>query len=441
MSVNVLPEVKMARCSLPIALKRSPHGFRLAFGLCLVTSQLYAYSGKLLHGRGVLDEDNIHQKMIPASVQKIITMYLAWNILGPNYRFATHMTELTRHRHYQINFTFDPTLTSKDLESLIQKLPKNTKILLDIVSNGLTQPHHPLWEKEDLPYCYASPIGPAILNENCVLEEKTIKVSRSKNPKHKTHHKQPKSKPLMTTKKITLSSPYNPYASLPGTIRKLCKKNQVDVQKVTWVMHESQGKKVATHYSAPVSKIMFRGLKNSNNLVMDSLWFASAQSIVGSKRMTWKVSANTLMAYLRSKHSSWGGRVFMSDGSGLSHHNRVSIATLNALLQSIEKNDALFKWSLDSFPTATVDGTMKHRFSRFKQQFKDFSITAKTGTLRRVRNYCGWVKKTNGKRLRFIWIENAQAPHALEHKHLQEDAIINFISPHIKSSNKPHKRD
>ena len=122
-------------------------GLYVLFVLCLTLNIAYAKSAQLIHGKGVSKGENIHQKLIPASVQKVITMYLAWNILGPNYRYHTTLLQIHSNKSYQIVFTFDPTFKEKDLEALIQHLPKHTKINVELVSNGLTQPQNPLWEK------------------------------------------------------------------------------------------------------------------------------------------------------------------------------------------------------------------------------------------------------------------------------------------------------
>lgn len=403
----------------------------------LVCDVAHAKTARILHGKDVLEGSNIHDKIIPASVQKITTMYLAWNILGPNYRFKTQLTKISANMHYQLSFSFDPSLNDKDLIKLLKNLPTHTKINLDIVSNGLTQPHHPLWDKDDLRYCYAAPLGPAILNQNCKLENKVIKVGRS-NISAQSTKKRPHTKQIFTTKNISVSSPFQAYANMPAHIKVLARKHNVKIDKIKWVMHAQPGKIIAVHTSEPLTKLMYKGLKNSNNLIMDALWLASAQKLEGNKRITWQQSASILMTYLRTKHPNWGSSLYISDGSGLSIHNRVSISTLNLLLQTIEKNEQLHQWSMNAFPTAASDGTMKNRFHRYKQHFKNFTITAKTGTLKNVRNYCGWITRNNGTKLRFIWIENADRDKQLTHKHIQEDAIMKFISPHMNPPYRKH---
>lgn len=397
--------------------------------LALLLSCTWAANAHMLHGQGVRHQHREQQLMVPASVQKVVTMFLAWHILGPQHHFHTDLVRVDE-RHYQVVFGFDPTFSRTHLDSLIAKLPKKTPLRLDLVSNGLTQPRHPHWMKEDLPYCYAAPVGPAIIDENCSTHVRKIPVSGPKKAKGKNY------------KQVSVTKPNMPYQSLPQQVKVLAKKHGVRLSSLHWVMQARPGHVQARHHSAPLTQVMHPGLKHSNNLVMDALWLASAQKLNPHKRITWTEASRLLSHYLKKKHAfQWVDRIHMDDGSGLSPKNRIYLAALNQLLVRIEGHDTLFRWAIKAFPAATIDGTMKNRFGPYKSQLRHANIITKTGTFKRVRNYCGWITSTSGAKYRFIWFESATPPERLRPRMDQESAMFRLIEPYLRHTiSKPKKR-
>jgi D-alanyl-D-alanine carboxypeptidase/D-alanyl-D-alanine-endopeptidase (penicillin-binding protein 4) len=92
----------------------------------------------------------------------------------------------------------------------------------------------------------------------------------------------------------------------------------------------------------------------------------------------------------------------MEDGSGLSHFNAVSPAFLTSVLGymvKISKNSASFSASL---PT-TGQGTL-HHFSSIN--FPEKTLRAKSGSMKRVRCYAGYIRTNSGKDLAFALMVN-----------------------------------
>jgi len=384
---------------------------------CLISPISAREHAKLIEGHKVHAAQAIHTSMVPASVQKVITMYIAWEVLGPSYRFNTTLREIQPRNHYQLAFTFDPTLTNKDLEKIIKHLPRRTSLRLDLISNGLTQPQNPKWDTHDRTLCYGAPIGPAIVNNNCEIISQKVQMPIKKSFKKK----------YVKSQKITLQKPLNTYDNMPKRILHIARSNNIIIEKIHWSMKHKPGRTVISHTSRALSELMLPGIKKSHNLTMDALWFASAQKLTQQHSINWSKASKIITQYMNKTHPNISKNMLMYDGSGLSAHNRVTVDGLNKLLKNIERNPKLYQWAIKAFPVAGYDGSLKKRFGRYKNELKNFDIVAKTGTFKRVRNLCGWVKSKSGAIVRFIWLENKSSPHYLRPPHATEDDIMRDI--------------
>lgn len=95
-------------------------------------------------------------------------------------------------------------------------------------------------------------------------------------------------------------------------------------------------------------------------------------------------------------------QLFMEDGSGLSHFNAVTPAFLNSvlvLMAGSETNAQLFK---NTFP-ATGEGTLFH-FNKLNAGRAN--LRAKSGSMKRVRCYTGYIRSNSGKDLAFTLMVN-----------------------------------
>lgn len=92
----------------------------------------------------------------------------------------------------------------------------------------------------------------------------------------------------------------------------------------------------------------------------------------------------------------------LTDGSGLSRSNSVSAKNYCSLLKYmyLSKNREVFKSTL---PVAGVSGTLA---GFCKGQCAEGKIYAKSGTMRRIKSYAGYVETGSGKKLAFALIVN-----------------------------------
>ena len=103
----------------------------------------------------------------------------------------------------------------------------------------------------------------------------------------------------------------------------------------------------------------------------------------------------------------WRGKIpvsgmFIKDGSGLSRSNAIAPRHFCDLLKymSTSKNfDAYYS----TLPVAGVSGTLS---TVCKKQPAEGKVHAKSGTMNRIKSYCGYVETAGGKRIAFAFIVN-----------------------------------
>jgi serine-type D-Ala-D-Ala carboxypeptidase/endopeptidase (penicillin-binding protein 4) len=95
-------------------------------------------------------------------------------------------------------------------------------------------------------------------------------------------------------------------------------------------------------------------------------------------------------------------QLFMEDGSGLSHFNAVSPAFLTSVLGYMVKTSKNSDSFTESLPTAG-QGTL-HHFSSIS--FPEKTLRAKSGSMKRVRCYSGYIRTNSGKDLAFAFMVN-----------------------------------
>lgn len=95
--------------------------------------------------------------------------------------------------------------------------------------------------------------------------------------------------------------------------------------------------------------------------------------------------------------------MFMEDGSGLSPLNAISSRGLVNLLLYMRNKGRHFKEFYSSLPDAGKEGTLK---SNFRDPVFNSSLTAKSGSMTRVRSYAGFIKAGSGKEMAFCIIIN-----------------------------------
>lgn len=158
---------------------------------------------------------------------------------------------------------------------------------------------------------------------------------------------------------------------------------------------------VYTHQSPLLKEICERANEKSNNLYCESLLKA-----IGKKVKDKGTTADGVEAVLEF----WENRgfdtetFFMEDGSGLSARNAISPFSMASLLSKIGRDENLFPTFYNTLAICGKEGTVRYLFKNNKAVGS--RIRAKSGSIRRVRAYCGYAKTRSGKIMAFSIMAN-----------------------------------
>lgn len=195
--------------------------------------------------------------------------------------------------------------------------------------------------------------------------------------------------------------------------------DDVPAEKVS-KLKADRGKRVHTHVSPPLSKIIAIINKPSQNFYADQLLktlgaqsggrgsFSAGRRVVQDFLTTAGVNASSLQ---------------MVDGSGLSRQDMVEPQMTLALLQHMAKssNAQVFE---ESLPVMGVDGTLK---TRLRDTPAHKNVKAKTGTIGGVRSLSGYLTTTDGKRYAFVMMANNFTQPTKAATEAQDEALLKLI--------------
>ncbi len=140
------------------------------------------------------------------------------------------------------------------------------------------------------------------------------------------------------------------------------------------------------HQSEPLSQLLAELGKNSDNFYAEMILKALGSESTGGPGRS-QDGARVLLQWL-SERGLATPETRLSNGSGLFDANRISAASLAGALLAVHRNPALYPEFLAHLAVGGVDGTLRSRFRRFKEQRL---VRAKTGTLSAAVGLSGYV--------------------------------------------------
>jgi len=158
---------------------------------------------------------------------------------------------------------------------------------------------------------------------------------------------------------------------------------------------------IYTHNSPLLKDIIRRANEKSNNLYCEALLKAIGKKMKGK---------GSTEAGIEATLEFWESRgfnvetFFMEDGSGLSARNAVSPFGMASLMSKISRDKTVFEPFYDSLPIGGKTGTVKYMFRNNKTAGS--RVHVKSGSIRRVRAYCGYAKTKSGKLVAFSIMAN-----------------------------------
>ena len=373
-----------------------------------------ADTGKVHYG------NNERLLMHPASVQKVLTIIPAVEVLGDDYNFKTEL--YTRNNgEYLIKLGADPYLTTSDLETVTSKINRETvkKIYID---SSVIEPKDWgegwQWDDDMSPYMprfnaynldgnitkitviptelnkqafvINSQKSPIIFNNNVITGDKNdIKITRDN---------------IISSNTIKLegvvASPAAYY--IPNNNLKMYfNKKLTDVLedrniylKEPYVKAEKTNKDILTDsVEHPISQAVEDVLQNSNNMVLETMVkFAGGKYY--SKQGT-DIDGIHLFKEYCNKHGIDSSRIRIVDASGVSKNNLFDAEFITEFLLKNKDNKVYERMA------SPGQGTLSHRMLPLKDNLK-----AKTGTLSDVSSIAGYLTAKSGRKYAFCIMIN-----------------------------------
>ena len=171
---------------------------------------------------------------------------------------------------------------------------------------------------------------------------------------------------------------------------------------VKWSDRPASGQPLITGFSLPLTEIIADINKYSNNVMAQQLFLTL--SAAGDRHGSFAESRNTLARWWRQR---FGVRTtpVVENGSGLSRNERITAASLSALLQQAAggPNAATYEQSLS---IAGIDGTTRRLRARNPNSDAIGNATLKTGTLRDVTAIAGYAYGRSGAKYAVVGMIN-----------------------------------
>ncbi len=339
-------------------------------------------------GMVILDEDGQvlssrgDKAMAPASTMKLFTALAAVDVLGADHRFTTRVVDAGDGQIVLVGGG-DPLLTDKQSAAAakpasLEALAKATaaalsakgiqKVRLGYDSSLFTGPNFsPHWKASW--GSYLARTSPLLIGEGLITKWQA-------DPK--------------------------PAAAAAKAFAAQLKSAGITVTKVGAAKAAGTAAELAAVDSAPVSTIVARTLRLSDNLAAEVL--ARHVAIAAGQEASFDGAAAALKGWLVD-HGLWVDGMRILDGSGLAKKARVTPGVLARAVDLSLRTERLSVVAAQ-LPVAGVNGTMKARFNDKSEKVARGNVHAKTGTLVGIASLAGWLTTADGARLTFAAMAN-----------------------------------
>jgi len=383
----------------------------------------------------------------PASVIKVLTTYAAVLKLGFDYRWPTEVYTNGSIKNGVLNGDLivkgygDPTLSTKDLKSMvanikakgIRKVTGNIVIDRSYFSVGTknnsgfdkhtyspynAMPDAMMFNERISTICVTPnknavtkkvPDGSYVIKNNLQRVNKPCK-GRYSWPAFKIDNSAVKPQVVLQGKISNKCGKRNickvitkPYHSFYYALKDELKKSGVSVRgNMRLNKVPKKAKKLFTHYSRSLEKIVSRTAKKSNNLYARHLLLFLGAKMYGAPATLSK--GQQAVAYiLKSRGALHKSKLIIDNGCGLSRTSRLTAKGLAYVYDHAYKRYGS-RW-MKTLSIAGVDGTIRRRFRGTVVKNRAWM---KTGTLNRVKNIGGYVKTRKGKLYTVVILVNTK---------------------------------
>ncbi len=387
------------------------------------------------------------QMALPASTIKVVTALAALLQLGPDFRFQTQLESRGQLKGNTLTgdlvarFGGDPTLTRQDVRNMVTNLKKQGVQHIEgnlVVDTSVFASHDkaPGWPWNDITQCFSVPPAAAIVDRNCF----SVSLYSAPTPGDKafirvaSYYPVTMSSEVRTLARGSADAQYCELDVVPGELNRFtltgCLTQRSEPLPLAFAIQngasyagailKSELQNAGIDYSghlvrqtqptppatvlaktesAPLHTLLHTMLKNSDNLIADTVF-----RTIGHQRFgvpgTWRAGSDAVRQILRQQGNIDLGNSIQVDGSGLSRHDLISPATMMQVLQYIAQNDQKLDF-ISMLPLAGHDGTLLYR-GGLHEAGVDGKVSAKTGSLQGVYNLAGFMTTASGQRVAFV---------------------------------------
>ncbi|MDY7110228.1 MAG: D-alanyl-D-alanine carboxypeptidase/D-alanyl-D-alanine-endopeptidase [Planctomycetota bacterium] len=187
---------------------------------------------------------------------------------------------------------------------------------------------------------------------------------------------------------------------------------------------ESEGRIIAPVIYTPISTIVTRCNRDSENLYAECLLKRMGHALTGQPG-SWLNGAAIVrhVVHERLDDPALSSRLAVADGSGMSRDNRVAPALLTAWLNSFHNDERLGAIFLDSLAVGGESGTLRRRTTLHTSRLHGAIVRAKSGYINGVSCLSGYVTVSDGRRRCFCVMINDLNRPVRRAKKLQADIV------------------
>ncbi|NUN07551.1 MAG: D-alanyl-D-alanine carboxypeptidase [Ignavibacteriaceae bacterium] len=361
-----------------------------------------------------LDKDTIFalnpkEALVPASNIKLFTTVVAMNMYGPNYEIPTVLYSDTEpddkgviNGNLYIKGFGNGLFDTKDLESFVEGLKSFgiTRITGDILGDDSfldNEYSRNDWLEDDNNAQLIPPVSALVLDRNRKTERRRIRRNRYR------------------TVSVNIA---NPPAHAAQALLNSLKKNKITVLGTSGVGITPEDAFELGRVSVKMSDIVSIVNKRSDNFLAEILF-----KLIGRKK-----GQNENNGYFASQeikrflieNDIYANGTQIADGSGLSHYNFSSAASLTSLLEWVYINMDFYDSFITTLSVAGIDGTLGRRMSSISPAYKFYG---KTGTLRGSTSVSGFLSSVYNRDLIVSILFQHNHGSGDFYKNIQDDVI------------------
>jgi len=402
-------------------------------------------SGKTLYAL------NSHNRLMPASNNKLYTSAAALAQLGSDYTFETSVFQ--ENNNLYLVGGGDPDFSLDQLDSLAQTISIAIKFVDTLfVDESLMDTIHygNGWMWDEGPWWYSAPISALSLNDNCIdfyIRPGKLGDPVSIHTSPSTNYIQIDNQSItvndtvdfqkfkidrnwigmtnnfsITGEKLVNASPdtlirniVNPPLFAGIVFKEMLEQNGVHINSVDVGICSSSGLKLASHISDSLYHSTKNLMNESDNLIAEL--FVKTMGISEYNIGNWNDGINVIKSFLADSANIDTTTIRMADGSGVSRYNLTSadhfIQLLSYMYTSQFKDDFLAV-----LPDGESNGTLENRF-----KLNGVRVKAKTGHLSGVSCLSGYAFSPQYGPVAFSMLMNGYIGSSREYRQLQDQII------------------